>query len=144
MGRSAATHPHAIETIYFSLFDVIGDEVNDPMLGPEVCQEFLEDLRLVIRERYPSFEHCDHNAGSELRTILENEHGFIVASEYCGLLGLSLVPDEHERNDHVSLSRQWCRSIAPKLRAHLAKRFNGGTLRKVATASNGESFFERV
>lgn len=143
MGRSVATHPHAVGTIYFSLFDVIGEEITDPVLGPEALQELVEGLRAVIRERYPSFVKCDQSAGRELRAILENEHGFIVVSDYCELLSLSVVPDEHERNDYVNLSRRWCQSIFPKLRDHLNRRFNGGMLRKVATASNGGALFER-
>jgi hypothetical protein len=135
MGRSVSVPTHAIATFYLKLPDEAIDEWE--------FVDMLDDFRNVIKSRYPSFEDDNTFVGREEKSILENEHGRIVIAEYCGLLSLSVVPDEHERNAYVELSRHWCEAIVPGLQAKLVECFPDALLRRVATASNGESFYEK-
>ena len=93
----------------------------------------IEDRREYGKSLWPSLSNCDEWLDKEDCAILENDHCYIGVSEYCGLVSTWLVPKEEN-----NLSVAWCNQIKDKF----MKSFS--TLNKVATASNGESFFERI
>lgn len=103
--------------------------------------EELDDYRERIKEMFPSFDKCDYWLDREDHAIAENRFAYFGISEYCGLVAIWLVakeadwakPDSWER-----LRDRWLDQVEAKF----LKAF--GQLRKVATASNGEAFFERI
>ena len=100
--------------------------------------EYFEDwLRETAAAAWPSLEPCDNTwLGREDHAILENAHAYIGVSEYCGLVSIWLAPKDN--SEHPELSEHWCNQISAKFE----KLF--GEYRKIATASNGESFYERA
>lgn len=132
MGRSVATHRDAVAIAYLR-----------PDLGTEeeCWLDFLEDLRNVLTERFPSLREEDRWVGRETRSILENRHARIVVAEYCGMVSVSLVPKADSYGTLLALGVQWCASVRGSFHEHLAKRFPDSCMHKIGTASNGESFY---
>ena len=102
---------------------------------------FIED---IIREFTGAFPSLSEPAGkrwvnNETRVILENTFAEISVSEYGGIVSLSFSPKEN--HDRPQLAASWLWSIRGSAREILVPR---GVLRKIGTASNGESFYERV
>jgi hypothetical protein len=134
MGRSVAVPSDAIATVY----------VDHGCEDPIDWDDWVEDVRNVIRSDYPSFSVDDRWVGQEERAILSNCRADVVVAEYCGLASISLVPTEEslaylsEQNLHDA----WCEQIEARWTERINAAFNG--LRKVATFSNGESVYERV
>ena len=105
----------------------------------------VSNLGSSLTARYPSFEKCDTWLGREDHGILSNRHATVTVSEYCGLVAVCIVPIPHgyHSSDSRSPALHWCEQIEPGFRKVVGEVF-GGTLCKVATASNGEAFFEQV
>ena len=103
---------------------------------------YMGELRDRLTARYPSLSKSDRWAGREDRVILANYRADITVSEYCGLVAVCLVPAD---SDYVvpDIATHWCEQIEQGFRKVVAEVF-GCTLRKIATASNGEAFFEQV
>ena len=125
MGRSVSTHRHAVETIYLhDVFDYF----------------FLEDLRNILTERYPSFEECDRWQDREDHVILENKRAEVSVSAYCDLVAVCLAPlDPYNPLDHA-----WCDRVAKGFRSTLHKAYPSSALNRLGSASNGEAFFSPV
>ena len=134
MGRSVWTHSDAIETVFYPL-DFDEDDLSWGAWGDHVT-----DIRETFKHKFPSMVDCDYWPENESHAIVENEHCMVVISEYCGLISLGVVPlNESYCCGCNGLARYWTvKHAAP----FLCKQY--GTLRKVTTFSNGESFFERV
>lgn len=103
---------------------------------------YVDSIKYQLQSAFPSLEECDKWLGREDHAILENGHCHITVSEYCGLVAVSLVPKEHdiwypEDIALQNLSGSWCAQIESRFLSMLRE------YRKVATASNGEAFFER-
>lgn len=105
-------------------------------------REFLDDVREVVQERYPSFRHEDKWLDNEDHAILRNDHALVGVSEYCGLVCVWAVV--RRDIDTPELAQHWLESIVGNFHKHLAKRYGSALLRRIATASNGESFYERA
>lgn len=129
MGRSVSVPSNAVSTVYIHL-----DEPLDPDFGRD---EFVDDLRIVIREHYPSFADDSKWVGREERSILRNDHARIVVAEYCGVVSVSLVPDDDYR---AVMAESWCRSIALRWYTRVNAAYSNA-MQKVCTMSNGESVF---
>lgn len=135
MSRSVATHSRAVQTFYLHMED---DESE--------WDWFIEDLRNVIKERYPSFDDYDGYNGRETREILSNGHAVVGVSEYCGLVAVCLATRERETyySDEArmkNLDESWCYRV--KFREYLATRYSNG-LTRLGSASNGEAFFAPI
>lgn len=89
-----------------------------------------------LAEKWPTFEAADTWHDREGRVIAENVFAQVVVYEYCGLVSLCLIVNP--RHDNEAYARRWCERIAERFTKYL------GTLRKIGTASNGESFYEKV
>ncbi len=99
----------------------------------------LEGFVQAICKRYPSLYPSRQWLGREDRGLAENDHAVIGISEYCGLGAVWVVPTEDNRtccNWVSSIKRDFLLSA---IRGHL-----GQPLQRIATASNGEAFFEPV
>jgi len=144
MGRSVSYHSNAAKVVF--LHDVLSEGA-----GNWEWDEFIDDLKGVIRERYPSFEDADRWAGREDHVILENSAAEISVAEYCGLISVSLAPREASDYDYDydgesirAWNENWTNLIANNFHDHLAKRFSKSALRKIGSFSNGEGVYELI
>lgn len=134
MGRSVATPSNSVTDAFF----LLGDDIVDNHEFEDVIQNLTER----VCRRFPSMRPTRGWLERESRIIAENEHGQVTVSEYCGIVAVSLVPqdfyDAHLRNIGVS----WCCQISDAFRTLINENFHG--LRPVARASNGEMAYKRV
>lgn len=130
MGRSVSCPPDAVITEYLQV------DINDS----DEWDEFIDDLREVVKERYPSFWDVDKWIGREDRAILANDHSYIGVSYYCDIVCVWGVVRPYATNE--SLSKHWLESIVGNFNKHLTKRYKGNKLNRIGTFSNGEGVFE--
>ena len=133
MSRSVST-PSGAAVTAFAALELMGDDDS----RQDDWDYYIDNLRDRLTARYPSLSMSDRWAGREDRVILANYRADITVSEYCGLVAVCLVP-----HGDGGLAHRWCEQIEPGFRKIVGEVF-GGTLRKIATASNGEAFFEQV
>lgn len=160
MGRSVWTHRDSIENVYFHFtvgycpkceMQTDTFDFNCPECGGDLeptddwgdsWDWLVDDIRETLRGKFPSFQNADHWPEHESHCIAENSHCQIVISEYCGLVSLGVVPTgtwEAYYKPPSAFSAAWAaKNVVPFLRK------TWGELRKIGTASNGESFFERA
>lgn len=131
MGRSVSTPNGYVQCVYLYPELEYGEEAH--------WTDFLEDIRNVVQEKYPSFGHDDRWIGWEDRAVLDNPYAFVTVSEHAGIVAVCLVP-----KDRNPLSQSWCKKISARFKKHLHKRFPSSALTKLGTASNEESFFEKT
>lgn len=139
MGRSVAVPAHATETVYLDMRDDLNDEWD--------WDDFIDDLRAVVRERYPTFEDAKTWVGRECLAILENQHAYIVVSEYCGCVSVSLLPRAGELEMDgwaYNLSSAWCRQIESRWREYLESRYSQSAMQRMCTMANGVSVYQKV
>jgi len=129
MSRSVSTPRGASHVAYAAI---------DPDNVDDFESEVIDPLTYSLQKAFPSLYPDDTWLDREDQAILRNRHAQFGLSEYCGLIAVWVVPDEDS-----NLAAQWCSSIEVKLDAVVAETF-GWRLRRIGTASNGESFFERV
>ena len=130
MSRSVSVPSNAEAVAYTAI---------DPDNVEDFQDEVIDPLVYSLKKAFPSLYHDDQWLDREDHVIARNRHGLFGISEYCGLLAVWIVPADEDSN----LSAPWCARAEAKLGAVVADVF-GSQLRRVATASNGESFFERV
>ena len=133
MGRSVS-YPTNCSAVCFRIFET---DLEDPDSARFEWEWFVDWIKETANGNWKSFCDTDKWIGGEDHAILENCHGYIGVSEYCGLVAVWLKAKDEYPNDHPELSLAWCDSIASKF----GKLF--GEYRKVATASNGEAFYEK-
>ncbi len=139
MSRSVWTHSDAIETVFYPL------DFDEDDLSWGLWEGHLDDIREAFKRKFPSMLDCDYWPEEESHAIVENEHCMVVISEYGGLISLGVVAriadDMKAANYDFSnhFAAHWTETnVAPFLRERY------GELRKIGTASNGESFYERI
>lgn len=129
MSRTVST-PNGAVAIAYRDVSYIEDEFDWDM--------FQEDIIAQLQSAFPSLAEADSWIGREDHVVLENGHCKITISEYCGLAAISLVPETHDCYPaEDNLADHWCAQISIRFIDMLSE------LRHVATASNGEAFFER-
>ena len=131
MGRSVSYAGGSVAVCYRELEE---DENYDDFY----FQEFLDDVLFKATKRWPSLYPCEEWLGNEDKALLENSHCYIGISTYCGLASIWLVPKEYPKTDSDALALAWCESISENFH----KTF--GEFQKIGTASNGESFFQKI
>jgi len=104
---------------------------------------FVDDLKEMAVNAFPSLTECDEWLGREDHAILENNFAYFGLSEYCGLVSVWFVLKDfdtyYEDEQRLeNLSENWLSTIEDKFRSLF------GELRKVAVFSNGETLYERV
>lgn len=127
MARSVSCHPYAIVNAFTHV------DSDDCWEHEELIQGWQDHLI----ELWPSLRPVRDWEYRECQIIAENAHCKISVQEYCGLVSFSLIPRVDDPAT-AGIAYRWCQSIAPKFK----KTF--GTLRHVATFSNGEAVFERT
>ena len=139
MGRSVsyATGSTAIAYRSFDCEDEFDSEFEFDYL--------IDWIRETAKTAWPSMTDCDSWLGREDHAILCNDLAYIGVSEYCGLVSVWLVDRENDHGDSfyygegtLNLCKPWCAQIAPRFHELF------GEYRKIGTASNGESFFQKV
>jgi hypothetical protein len=103
--------------------------------------DFLDNIKEELLDKYPSLDSCERWDGRETKIFLENSLVEIGISEYCGLISISIRPNEY-RDVNESLAENWIRKIEANLRKSCAN--YSQTLRKVGTFSNGEGIYEKA
>lgn len=102
-------------------------------------EDALADFIDTIRKRYPSLQPARYWHGREDLVLAENDHARLGVSEYCGLGAVWVAPKRANRTCCTWVDSMGRDFILGAVREHL-----GQPLRKIATASNGEAFFEAV
>ena len=150
MGRSVS-YPHNAQVVTYRTLEVEpyeDEDENGETITREPCDEdyqwafdsMVEDLQEYAPTLWPSLRKCDKWLDREDHALLENDLCYMGISEYCGLVATWIVPKDDYRSgysdQHVdNLCARWITQITPKFE----KTF--GQYVKVATASNGESFY---
>lgn len=105
---------------------------------------YIENTQAALKEAFPSFEDADDWAGRELHIIAQNAHSIVTISEYSGAVAICLGP-RYDRGEFwmdgtelAGLGEVWRKKISDRF----VQMF--GSMTKLGTASNGESFFEKV
>lgn len=136
MGRSVSTPSGAVAVFYTE------DDWIDESEYRDFLDDLLLDLRRILTAAYPSLDEASGWLGRENYIILENRHAEVTVSEYCGLVAVALVPKSDHRNDHPEIAEAWCHQVAAGFKRTLGRAYPG--LKRVATASNGESAYQRA
>lgn len=134
MGRGVAYATDAVERIYFPYdFD---DEWE--------FYDLVDNLRHVIKSKYPSVYDVDTWIEREVRVIAENTFAKFTISEYCGMVCVCLVPNERDNywgNDPVgNLTSNWCNQICAGFVKLMDEHFK--TVGIVAHGSNGIPLYQ--
>jgi hypothetical protein len=140
MSRSVSTHRHAVKTVYLTA--QIGEEVEGDETDYWEFNEFIDDVRNVLVERYPSLRECDRWQDREDHVIAENGAAEVSVSEYNGIIAICLAPREDD--DHPECNRNWVTRIADHWVQHIIRRFKSMVLVSQGTFSNGEQCFQRL
>lgn len=154
MGCSVSYATGSTAIAYRSLESENYESGNDIELDAETRREYESDrmqddfnflvdwIRETAKSAWPSMQDCDEWLGREDHAILSNDLAYIGVSEYCGLVSIWLV-DRADRYDGYgdsihTLCAPWCSQITPRFYELF------GEYRKIGTASNGESFYEKA
>lgn len=136
MGRSVSVPQHAAVVVYAHFERDAEDDW--------AWDDFTQDLTAALKRAFPSLLDCSDWIGREDHGVLRNNHAHVTLSEYCGLIAVCLVPRGYDYDDPTVLAHNWCAVVEDKFRAVVAETAPGPVLKRIATASNGEAFFERV
>lgn len=129
MARSVSRHSHASEVVYLnSPFE------DDPDFG---WRDFIDDLKMVLKEKYKSLDDADRWESRENHVILDNRRGEVSVAEYNGLVSVSIAPLDPDN----ALDVNWADGVAGGFRKHLWKSYPSSALVPAGSASNGEAFF---
>jgi len=104
--------------------------------GCDCWDYYREGLENRAFEFWPSLSPCNERLGREDLATLSNNFAYFGVSEYCGCVSIWLAPRRDLEPGQEALARRWIDQAARKLETL-------GTLRKIGTASNGESFYIR-
>lgn len=137
MGRSVAVPRNAVATVYIPAEPDQFDDYMD-------WADFLDDIRAVVRGKYPSMDNADRWLEREEHVIAENAHGDVVLCEYCGMVSVSLVPTEagYPYESEQNLHDGWCRQVEDGFRGALNTAFGGYV--RTGTMSNGVSVYQKA
>ena len=135
MGRNVMTVNDAV-VVYVNLGDIEdGDDF----------QNFIDQVRWAVCEKWPSFFEVDKWDGREEHRILENEFARIVVCEYCGVASINLAVCTslwQYTPDYTPLAEHWVEQVASNFCKWMGGHFD--CLAKAGTMSNGVSVFERM
>ena len=106
--------------------------------------DFVGNITASLQANYGSFDTVKHRwDGRETRIILENNHAEIGISEYCGLASVSIRIRESDYTNY-QLAEGWINRAWPGMVKAMEENTYHTHLRKIGTASNGESFYEKI
>lgn len=151
MGRSVSTPNHALN-VAFTHFHVEPEECQCILSEGEQCEcsasfepdyqyeweALTDDLENRICELFPSFDLHKGWAGREDRILARNSFVNFGVSEYCGCVSIWMALRGDLEDRLAPLAEAWANKVDKKFLAEF------GTMRKIGTASNGETFFRAV
>lgn len=153
MGRSVS-YPHNATVVTYKPIEVepyedIDEDGETVTVEPsefdyqDAFDSMVEDLQEYAPTLWPSLRKCDKWLDREDHALLENDLCYIGISEYCGLVALWIVPKTDEYAGYYSDAHvaNLCDRWVDQIRDKFIKTF--GAYHKVATASNGESFYRK-
>ena len=146
MGRSVSYLNNSVFVLYFPFEVEDNGEENfrDEFLVQMAWDDMIDSLQCAITRKLPSYYKTDKWGNRETRIILENNLCIIGISEYCGLVSLSVAPRNNDYDAwHESFALRHANQIENTLRKVLED-LGLTNLRKIATASNGEAFFQKA
>jgi predicted RNA-binding Zn-ribbon protein involved in translation (DUF1610 family) len=113
--------------------------------GQYMWQDLVENIVGSITDHFKSFDEPAKSTFlggcyREQQLILENYHCQISISEYCGCGAISVFEDDCA--EYPELALWWTNQNFEKIQ-ELCKPFTD-QMRRIATASNGEAFYEKV
>lgn len=137
MGRSVSYPSYAEWTVYMPF------EYEDPDDACWEWDDFKDNLAWELKDAFPSLYDEDKWDGNECHGFLSNRFGTFYLAEYCGLVSLSFKLDDLEANYYgepnlTGLGENWAANAEDTVLKVMA----GRLYRKIATASNGEAFYE--
>ena len=130
MARSVSVPSDAQRVLYVSLADF--EDHHD-------LEDALADFIHTLCKRYPSLQPARYWHGREDLVLAENDHARLGVSEYCGLGAVWVAPKQANRTCCTWVDSMKRDFMLTAVHMHL-----GQPLRRIATASNGEAFFEAV
>lgn len=131
MGRSVDYLNNASEVIYCYIDSE--DEY--------AFEDFYYNLTNDLLDKYHLLDTCERWDGKETKIFLESKLVEIGISEYCGLVSVSIRPNQYRgANDY--LAENWIAKTEAGFRKICAN--YSETLRKIGTFSNGESIYEKA
>ena len=130
MARSVSVPFNAQRVLYVNLADF--EDHHD-------LQDALADFSQAICRRYPSLQPARYWHGCEDLGLAESAHAVVGVSTFCGLGAVWVAPKQANRTCCTWVDSMKRGFIMDAVREHL-----GQPLRKIATASSGEAFFEAV
>lgn len=133
MGRSVDYLNRARHVAYFE-WPYWEDEDENQFY--EEAHDVIQDIRNVIKERFPEFYVEDKWDGRETHIILSGYGTEIGLSEYCGLATLSIRVEDDTAED-VDEVEKWIDENWERISEYY------DMYRKVGTFSNGEGVFEK-
>lgn len=136
MGRSVNYARNATAVAYIAQDEVEGD------FTQEAWDDFKEDLTNILTDKFPSLKHCKHWEGNEVLFFLENGLCKIALSEYCGLVSVSLVPQDGDYTNE-NLANAYCKKIKHSFHKVINEGYSNSLI-KLGTFSNGEGVYELV
>jgi hypothetical protein len=158
MGRSVMTVPDAVTAFDTFTPEHYCEECDDfaPGCGCEIycnayCDHseqwraYLDYVETRAIEMFPSMTAEDYFLrDGETHVVASNGHAIVSVAEYCGIIAVSLAPNFDRReywrepSESAGLSQHWRSQVSERFLAEFSE------YRRVATASNGESFYERI
>lgn len=140
MGRSVSHLSRAKNVTYINYETSFQDEETGEWLNDEFAfDDLFGNIKYGLMAKYPSLQECERWGGREDRIFLQNNLVEIAISEYCGLVAISVRPNEYY-GANEALAENWIDRVWLGAEKKLSE--FSTVIRKVATASNGEAFFE--
>ena len=129
MSRSVSKRRYAIQTVFLHLEPTEEDDAQF------FWEDFVEDIKQQIVEKFPKFTPCDRWMDREDHIVLESRFAEVSVSEYNGIVAVCLAPQEPDSGMAIA----WCQRA--KFEEHLQASFKHCALIGMGTFSNGEQAF---
>jgi len=141
MGRSVDYLNRASRVAYIHCDTTFTDEDGNTQNDEFWFDDLLSNITCELEAKYPSLNRCKRWDGRETKIFLHSNLVEIGISEYCGLVSVSIRPTEHwEGQWTTGLAERWIDQNWENMEKKLSE--FSTVIRKIATASNGEAFFE--
>lgn len=141
MGRSVNYLDRATKVTYIHGEVGYQDEETNEFIEHEFWfDDLFENIKYGLKAIFPSLTECERWDNRETKIFLENNLVEIGISEYCGLVSISVRPNEKNWANE-NLANNWINKVWDKSEIKMAEFSN--VLNRVGTFSNGEGVFEK-
>jgi hypothetical protein len=141
MGRSVNYLNRATKVTYIHNEVGYTDEETNEWIEDEFWfDDLFGNVKYGLKAIFPSLTECERWDNRETKIFLENNLVEIGISEYCGLVSISVRPNERiDANEN--LANNWIENVWDKAENKMAE--FSTLLNRVGTFSNGEGVFEK-